>query len=138
MHETLPTLKRSQVRMPPSTVPTTGNVKLVAPSELPSHRRCVVRRDPCVPIKDQFGCQASMCHLDVFTDTRIIYATLWRTGAKPHTRSTNKVLVRKREREGEEEEKDKKQEVEKDTMYTKKAELTVHWRQWKGRDDALT
>lgn len=37
-----------------------------------------------------------MCHLDVFTDTRIIYATLWRTGAKPHTRSTNKVLVRKR------------------------------------------
>lgn len=86
---------------PPSPVLATETVKLVALSELLSHRRCVVRRDPCVPIEDQFGCQASMCHLDVFTDVRIIYATLWRTGAKPHTRSTNKVLVRKRERERE-------------------------------------
>ena len=40
----------------------------------------------CVPIEDQFRCQASMCHLDVFTAVRIIHATLW-SWYKPHTKS---------------------------------------------------
>jgi len=47
-----------------------------------------VRARARVPIEDQFGCQASVCHLDVFTAARIIHATLC-SRCKPRARSAS-------------------------------------------------
>lgn len=58
-------------------------------------------RSPCVPIEDQFRCQASMCHLDVFTAVRIIHATLWVCWYKPSHEKRASEREKERERKWE-------------------------------------
>lgn len=92
MHETLPSRDLS---LPPTLL-----ILSLSPSHsLPPPHSCILpiksvpfrnyRRNGvirCVPIEDQFRCQASMCHLDVFTAAQIIHATLW-SWYKPRTKS---------------------------------------------------
>lgn len=62
-------------------MPTTSSVI----SNFVSFRNQQKLRSPTrwVPIGDQFGCQASACHLGVFTDARIIHFTLLETLTNP-------------------------------------------------------